>query len=308
MYIATNEIINDKRGVLNILPGTLRRYMSNINLDEASEIRLICGKPLTVRYSDGDYYVTQKYVLSQNPIGTVTVLRSHINEIMERITKSSLYSVKEELRSGFITIEGGHRVGIAGTAITENGSVEFIKNISALNIRLANEVIGAADSVVEHIINKGIVRNTLIISPPGAGKTTLLRDIVRTLSYRRYSVAVADERCEIAAMHEGRSSFDLGGCTAVMESCPKDKGMLMLLRSMSPDVIVTDEIGNEEDAAAIRAIVNCGAAVIATAHGRNIKQAAMRSTIAGIMPLFDVIISLSKREGAGTVEEVHIND
>lgn len=308
MYIATNEIISDRRGVLNVFPAALRRLMCNINLDEAAEIRAICGKPLTIRYSDGDYYLTNKAVLSQNPMNSVKIMRSQLNEMMEKITKSSLYSVKEEIKNGYVTIEGGHRVGLTGTAVTENGSVEFIKNISALNIRLANEIIGASDGVIEQIIDNGSVRNTLIISPPGAGKTTLLRDIVRALSYRHYHVAVADERCEIAAMCEGRSSFDLGYSASVMDNCPKDKAMLMLLRSMSPDVIVTDEIGSAADAEAIRSIINCGAAVIATVHGRDIQQAMKRNGIRELLSVFEVLISLSKRSGAGTIEEIVVND
>lgn len=308
MYVAINETAAGGRGIINVLPVQLRRYVCGVNLDEASEIRLIAGKPFVIRYPDGDYYLTPRSVLSRSPAGAVTVTGAQLGELLERITRSSLYSVRDELRSGYITIEGGHRVGIAGTAVMDNGSVGFIRNISAMNIRLANEVIGAADAISGHILSGGTVRSTLIISPPGAGKTTMLRDIARMLSQRGFAVSIADERCEIAAMHGGRSAFELGGLTSVMDNCPKAEAMLMLLRSMSPDVIITDEIGTRADAEAVRSIMNSGVAVIASAHGRSIEQIMKRRELAETAELFEISAVLSKRLGAGTVEEIRKND
>lgn len=308
MYIATNEMRPCRCGVINVLPQAVRRLMCNVNLDEASEIRLIVGKPLCIRYPDGDYFLTSRAILSRNSVGAFNITRRHMDEMLERVSKSSLYSVKEEIRNGYITIDGGHRVGLAGTAVTENGSVEFLKDISAMNIRIAGEVIGAAEAVIDKLVKGGIVKSTLIISPPGAGKTTMLRDITRRLSYMGYNVAIADERCELAAMHDGLSSFDLGNSTSVLDNCPKSIAMLMLLRSMSPEVIVTDEIGTNEDAEAIRSIINSGTSVVASVHGRNAAQAMRRRGISEILSMFDIVISLSKRNGAGTIEEITEND
>lgn len=307
MYIATNESQLGGRGVVNILPQVLRHCMCSINLDEAIEMRMIIGRPFVIRYPDGDYYLSAKSKLLQKAVNAVTINKKLLDEAVERITKSSIYAVREEIRNGYITIEGGHRVGIAGTAVTENGDVEFIKNISAVNIRIANEVIGAADEVINHI-NSGGIKNTLIISPPCMGKTTMLRDIARQLSYGGYTVAIADERCEIAAMYEGKSSFDLGNLTTVLDNCPKDKAMMMLLRSMSPDVIITDEIGTEGDIEAIKTIVNSGVGIVASVHGRNVKQIMRRRALSELAEMFDVIITLSKRNGIGTVEEIKAND
>lgn len=307
MYIATNEAQIGRSGAISVLPSAVRRYMSGINLEEATELRLITGKPFIIRYPDGDYYLTKRSVLSAAPVNTINITHGMMSELLERITKSSLYSVKEEIRSGYITIEGGHRAGIAGTAVTENGEVEFIRSISAVNIRLANEIIGAAEGIMGRIAGNGIIKNTLIISPPGAGKTTMLRDITRSLSYMGFAAAVADERCEIAAMCGGRSSFDLGNMTAVMDNCPKDRAMLMLLRSMSPDVIITDEIGTAADIEAVGKIMNSGVAVIASVHGRDTAQIMRRDDIAGLAKMFDLEIVLSKRGGAGTVEEIREN-
>lgn len=304
MYIATNEACIGGRGVLNVLPLQLRKYMCNISLDGAEELRLISGKPFSLRYSDGVYYLTNKSVLSKNANNAVRVTPRHMEELLEKITKSSLYSVKEEIKNGYITIEGGHRVGLAGTAVTENGSVEFIKNISAMNIRLANEIIGAADAVMGAIKDGGL-KSVLLVSPPCSGKTTMLRDIARSLSYDGYSVAIADERCEIAAMNKSKSSFDLGNTTAVLDNCSKAEAMLMLLRSMSPEVIVTDEIGTPRDAEAIRSVMNSGVAVIASIHGRDIEQLMRRQHISQLIPMFDTVIVLSRRRGAGTVEGIY---
>ena len=237
------------------------------------------------------------------PNSTLKVTREHIDEAIEIATSSSVYSVRDQIKNGYITIAGGHRIGITGTAVIKEDKVSFIKDISGLNYRLAGEVIGAANEVVPMILKGGGIKNTLIISPPGAGKTTMLRDIVRQLSYKSYRVSVVDERSEIAALCEGRSAFDLGFSTDVLEGVDKAEGMLMVLRSMSPDVIVTDEIGKQSDIDAIERITNSGAAVIATIHGRNIDMIKRRDDLKRMLKFFDLIITLSKRKGIGTVEE-----
>ena len=171
------------------------------------------------------------------------------------------------------------------------------------NIRIATEVRGSATTIMGDILSDGI-QNTLVISPPGCGKTTLLRDVVRSLSDEGYLVSVADERREICAMCDGVSPFDIGGHTTVMESCPKAYAMTTLLRAMSPDVIVTDELGDEEDVRAVSKLINSGVAVIASAHGRDIKQLMRKKTFRRLLPMFDLAIVLSKRNGVGTIERI----
>jgi stage III sporulation protein AA len=304
MYTAVETQKMRTSSIMNIMPSAIRRYMTNINLDEASEIRLITGKPFALRYPDGDYYLTSKSLLGRSPQGAVKVNNDHISEILERVTKSSLYSVQDEIRNGYITIEGGHRIGISGRAVTNDGKIEFVRNISALNIRIANEIKGIAQPLLSSVIRGGQVLNTLIISPPCAGKTTLLRDLTRCISDKGFVVGVADERCEISAMNGCRSVFDLGLRTVVMENCLKSDGIIMLLRSMSPEVIVTDELGTSSDAQAVSEAMNSGVAVIVSVHGSDYEQIKNKRIVCDIADRFDVIIVLSKRNGPGTVEEV----
>ncbi len=303
MYIANNETAFGTGGILNFMPRGIRRYMYNIDLDGACEIHMRLGKPLTIQYSDGSYYIDPKGNLTVIPASSLKATREHIDEAMEIATASSVYSVRDEIKNGFLTIQGGHRIGITGTAVIKEDRVSFIKDISALNYRLAGEIIGAADKVIGLILRDGYVKNTLIISPPGAGKTTMLRDIVRQLSYKSYRVSVVDERREIAALFEGRSAFDLGYSTDVLEGVDKACGMLMVLRSMSPDVIVTDEIGKQEDIDAIEKITNSGAAVIASIHGRNLDMIKRRDDLKRVMKFFELVITLGRSGGIGTLEE-----
>ncbi len=303
MYIANNETALATRGILTYMPQGIRRYMYGIDLADAREIRLRLGKPLTIHYGDGCFYLAGRAKLSPVPVSALRVTRAHIDEALEIATASSVYSVKDEIKNGFLTIAGGHRIGITGTAVIKEDKISFLKDISALNYRLASEVIGAADKVIPLILSGGRVNNTLIISPPGAGKTTMLRDIARQLSYKSYRVSIVDERREIAALTEGRSAFDLGFSTDVLEGADKASGMLMVLRSMCPDVIITDEIGTQADIDAVEKATNSGAAVIASIHGRNIDMVRRRADLERMLKFFDIVVTLGTSRGCGTVEE-----
>lgn len=303
MYIANGTLTHTDK-VIDYLPHSLRKYLYGIDLSKAYEIHLYPGRPLSICYPEKILFVTNDGILTDNPYKGIRVLPGHISEAMEIASKSSVYSVEEEIRNGYITIEGGHRIGICGSAVIKDGHITFIKDISALNYRLAREVKGAADKVIDEIYNNGQVKNTLIISPPGAGKTTMLRDIVRSLSYRGVRVCVVDERREIAAMHSGRTDFDIGPLSTVFSGAPKAAGMLMMLRSMSPEVMVTDEIGTAADVRAAAKIINSGIKIITSIHGYGYEQVCRRKDLNMTMPFFELFITLSRTKGVGTVKEM----
>ena len=304
MYIASNETLQNSRGIISCMPREIRKYLFGINMSEAYEIRLRTGRPVMIYFPDGCYYLSRHGMLTQDVSSAVRVTKAQIAEAIEIASKSSVYSVAEEIRDGYITLNGGNRMGICGSAVLENGKITFLKDISALNYRIACEISGASDKIADKVITSDGVKNTLIISMPGAGKTTMLRDLIRRISEEGYNVSVIDERREIAAVHEGKPSFDLGAFTDVLSGAPKAEGMLMALRSMAPEVIATDEIGHSSDAEAIEKIINSGVKVIATIHGKNLEQVRERSELAGAMRFFETFIVLSRRCGAGTVEEV----
>ena len=302
MYIA-NGAVGCCDSIIDYMPHSLRKYLYNIDLSEAYEIHLYPMRPLAVCYPGRILFVTADGTLTDNPYKGIRVSSAHINEAMEIASRSSVYSVEEELRNGYITIEGGHRIGICGSAVIKDGHIAFVKDISALNYRLAREIKGAAQAVMDEIYNEGQVRNTLIISPPGAGKTTMLRDIVRSLSYDGVRVCVVDERRELAAMHSGRTDFDIGPSSTVFSGAPKAAGMLMMLRAMSPDVIVTDEIGTVSDARAVARTINSGTKIITSIHGYSYEQIKRRRDLDMALPFFELFITLSKSERVGMVKE-----
>ncbi|MBR3786291.1 MAG: stage III sporulation protein AA [Firmicutes bacterium] len=222
---------------------------------------------------------------------------SDINNILNNLMKFSYYAYEEDLAKGFITIDGGHRVGICGKAVMEKGRVTLLREISSFNIRYAKEIIGCSDTVMHHVISTdNAIHNVIIVSPPGCGKTTMLRDIARNLSLKHYKVAICDERSEIAGMHDGISSYHFGPMVDVLDGCPKAEGMMMLIRCMSPDVIIADEIGRPEDMKAIETCRHAGVSIITTAHGYSMED------IDAIH--FDKVIFLQDRPHPGSVREV----
>jgi len=230
-----------------------------------------------------------------------------LEEILDRLLDYSYYAYEEELSKGYMTIKGGHRVGICGRVTLKEGDVYLIKDISSLNIRRSRELIGISGKILDLIsdIKTGNISNTLIISPPKCGKTTLIRDIARSLSYQGFRVGICDERSEIAGCFDGIPSYDLGPRTDILDCCPKAKGMIMLIRSMSPDVIITDEIGRPEDVYAIEESLNAGVKIITTIHGRTYEDVVFSSVGKLIKNnTFDNLLFLTSTPSTGTVSRI----
>ena len=235
-----------------------------------------------------------------------------IRGILETCSRHSLYAYEREISQGFLTISGGHRVGIAGKAVVEDGHVRTVRDLSSLNIRVAHEVKGCAKNVLPYLMDGETFLDTLLISPPGAGKTTLLRDLIRELSCggtwgAGKNVSVVDERSEIAACFGGVAQCDLGPRTDVMDGCPKSEGMLMMLRSMAPQVLAVDEAGGEDEILAMKYGMNCGCRILATVHGADVgdimKRPAWRELAEA--KVFSRYVVLSGVPGPGTIVGIY---
>jgi stage III sporulation protein AA len=302
MLIVNQTPKTSGRMLFNYIPSSVRRFLYNIKVEELEELRLRLNLPVSLYFSDGCYFLSPKGQLTTDARAAVRTTQKDMDEAMELITESSVYAVEHEIKHGYVTLRGGHRVGISGSGVLREGEVSFIKNITSLNYRFAREVLGAAERVVPYLYQNGRIKNTLILSPPQCGKTTMLRDMIRILSGYGKKISVVDERSEIAGMCGGTASYDLGVFTDVLDGCPKAEGMLLMLRSMSPDVIVTDEIGTDGDIDAIRKIQNCGVNLITSIHARDRSEVMHKQ---GLYDMFDCFVTLSRKEGAGTVEEVY---
>ncbi|MFD2672758.1 stage III sporulation protein AA [Marinicrinis sediminis] len=258
--------------------------------EHMEELRVREGRPLEWIYSRQSQFLTESGRLSRSPSQGYMVSREDCRHLLDSITEHSLYSFEEELKQGFLTVQGGHRIGLCGTALASEGRVRGMKDISSFNIRFAREAKGVASPFLRHLLSEQEqrFRHTLIVSPPMLGKTTLIRDLSRLLStgtmkVRGFKVSIVDERSEIAACYRGVPLLDVGPRTDVLDRCPKAEGMMMVIRSMSPDILVVDEIGSEQDAAAVREAMRAGIKLLASAHGRDDEDLYKRPALQSLM-------------------------
>lgn len=308
-----NEV-NIFNKVINCLSLDLKILLSKIPKDykkEIEEIRLRNHKPLSIYLKGRDYFLSKEGKILKNYKGAYIVGKKEINHTFQIITNHSLYAFSEEIKRGFITISGGHRVGIAGEIIYNHKEIENIKNISSLNIRIAREKKGISNWIIPYLLNNKSFYNTMIISPPQCGKTTLLRDIIRNLSnggrsYQGFKISLVDERSEIAGMYNGVAQKDIGIRTDILDGCLKAHGIIMLIRSMSPDIIALDEIGSLEDIQAISEGVRAGIRFITTIHGDGLEDIKARENVENLIKnkIFKRFIVLDRSRGVGTIRQI----
>lgn len=273
-----------KNEILKYFPLEMRNNILQNLTESVREVRMRVNRPILLKTVDSEIIVE------------CLVTKDSIKRVFESICSNSVYAFEEEISNGFITIQGGHRVGICGKPLYRNEKIYSIKDVSGLNFRIAREIKGVADRIIPQIKENDCFVSTLILSPPGLGKTTLLRDLVRQVSDAGYSVSLVDERSEVAGCFLGIPQNDVGLRTDVMDAVYKPDGIRMMVRSMCPDFVATDEIGTDEDAEAIFYAVNCGTKILATAHGERIEDLYKSKKMKDILQnhIFEKMVVLSK--------------
>lgn len=269
----------EQREILGFLSRNMRQKLekADLNLSGLQEIRIRCKKPLILVIDGKEIWLDQNGRVTREKKQAYCPEIEDIREVLEYISDYSVYAYEEEISQGFLTLRGGHRVGLAGRVVSEKGHIKGMKYITNLNIRIANQKKGCGDKILPWLYEKRELCHTLLISGPGCGKTTLLRDLVRLISDGVGStggctVGVVDERSEIAACYNGIPQNDVGMRTDVLDCCPKAEGMMLLIRSMAPEVLAVDEISSLADIEAMHMAMHCGCKILATIHGTSLEE------------------------------------
>ncbi|MCP8967061.1 stage III sporulation protein AA [Ectobacillus ponti] len=286
------------REALEILPKEMQNALRQVPAEGLEEIRIRLQRPLECLVRGKPHFVD--YLPNAEDA----------MYMLNKLSHYSIYTMEEELKRGYVTLRGGHRVGLAGKVITEKGSVKLIRDVTSFNIRIARQKLGIAEPLLPYVYN-GRWRNTMIIGPPQTGKTTLLRDAARIMSTGTASipsakVGIVDERSEIAGCVKGVPQYELGMRADVLDACPKAEGMMMLIRSMSPEVLIVDEVGRLEDSEAILEAVHAGVQLFVTAHGHAYEDLWKRPSLRSLLEqgVFERYIELSRLHGPGTVKAI----
>ncbi|MFB4164590.1 stage III sporulation protein AA [Alteribacillus sp. JSM 102045] len=286
--------------ILALLPEHLQALFNRVSdWFSIEEIRLRIYTPIEIITRD------KVFPLYSNDNYPYVITEEDIEYILNQLSEFSMYAFQEELKQGFITTKGGHRVGVGGQVIHENGVIQSLKHIRYFNIRIAKDRKGAAEKYLDKLYAAGY-DDTLIIGAPQSGKTTFLRDLARCASegmpeinLPSKKVAIVDERSELAACYKGIPSFDVGTRTDVLDACPKAVGMMMMIRSMSPELIIVDEIGRLEDSEAIMEAVHAGVTIICSAHGSSLNEIKRRPILKKLLTngIFKHIVTLKRNHG-----------
>lgn len=312
-----------KEEILRIFPDNMRERLEKPleRADKLEEIRLGIGRPVRFLTSSEELFLSYRGGFGKSIQDAWFITEREMEEIIKNVCRYSMYAFENEIRQGFLTIAGGHRIGLAGQVVlNEDGSIRNMAHIRFLNIRISHQIVGAADGIMEFLYEGKRFCNTLLVSPPGGGKTTLLRDIVRQVSAGNSygtgrQVGVVDERSEIAGSFMGIPQNDVGMRTDVLDGCPKRQGMMLLMRSMSPAVVAVDEIGGYEDMKAVYQVLQCGSSVLATMHGNSMEDVE-RHMNAGILEqnggqvlyrpedIFERYVFLERKRGNCRVKEI----
>ena len=285
--------------IVRVLPKSIAVLIDADKIRDLQEIRIRCNRQAILRYDN------------EEKIMNFIPNEREITQILQMLCENSIYSYQSQICNGFITLQGGHRVGIMGNVAMKDGKISNINYISSLNFRITKEIIGASENIINYVIDKNKnINNTLIISKPGYGKTTVLRDLIRALSNIGYTISLIDERGEIAAMYKGVMQNDVGLRTDILDNVTKSIGMKIAVRTMSPQIIVADEIGTEEDIEAINYGVCSGVKGIFTAHAGDIEELIRNKNLKILyeQKIFNKLIFLEKMGKIGEIYELNNNE
>lgn len=309
----------NKEEILQIFPENMRgswEYAASEYTEKIQEIRLRAQKPAVIWIDGREYFLSRSGRLQKEPVSCICCSSAELEQILNQLCQYSLYAFSDEIRRGYLTIPGGHRVGLAGQTILDHGEqIRNMKYIRYLNVRIAHEKKGVSEKILPKLYRNGRVMNTLILSPPGCGKTTMLRDLIRNVSNggafgAGRNVSVVDERSEIGGSYMGIAQNDLGIRTDLLDACPKMEGMMLLIRSMAPEVLAVDELGSAEEIQALRLAGSCGCRILATIHGTSVEEIMQKKYMYAAIRegMFERIVVLTRREGCCMVEGVYDKD
>ena len=276
---------------LSFLPNEIKIPLENVNKSKLYELRLRVNCPIIVWYDFNKYYLGRERLTFDNG-NSIICTNKMIESIIYTVTEYSLYAVTDKIREGYLTTKDGVRIGIAGECVTENGKNITIKNFSSLCIRFPHQVIGCSDKLCKIIYKNGLV-STLIISPPRFGKTTILKDIISKFE-NLYNMLIIDERGELVVGDVINSD--------VIKYSNKVYAFENGVRSLAPEIIITDELSNESDWLCVKNAVNCGVKIIATIHGDSVFD--VKSKKGFEYDLFDKYVVLSN-EHVGQIKNVY---
>ena len=293
--------------VKSLFSGDILHALHKIDISKVNEIRLRLNSPIILNISSKNYYLAANGLTKDISLA-IKCKPSTIDYVLSVASNQSLYSVNDQIINGFISVKGGIRIGIAGEVVSVNGLIKTIKNITSLNIRIPHQIKNCSLSAYLYLTNNNIPLNSLILSPAGAGKTTFIRDFAYQLSLKNknLNILIVDERCEITGIYEGVTNLNAGNVDIICNSRKKfafENG----IRSLKPDVIITDEINLTSDLTAIENAVTSGVKVIATIHAENLQDLKLKTAFGDILSknLFERFVVLGKSNGVGTIEGVY---
>jgi len=285
---------------LGFLPQDWQTYFTDLDYDNLSEIRIRVNQPISVKIFD-------KNIFLKNSLSKTYVIPTikDIENLVYFVCNKSIYAYVNQLVNGYVPFGDGVRIGVCGEYVYNAEKIVGIKNFSSLNVRIPHQIKNCSDKIKDKLIDP--LKNVLIISKPGCGKTTFLRDLIFQLKNKNVNTLIIDEREEIAAVNSGKSIFELNESYDVISNCLKKTAFITGIRSMSPDLVVCDELV-EDDVVCLNTVVESGVKVFATVHADNLKNAILKLNLNKFSNLFERFVLLSDKKGVGTIEGVYDKD